>query len=49
MERYKLTDEDKKVIDIMSISKIIRLHDEFGFCFECNDGSIEYSYTENAA
>lgn len=49
MEKHKLIEEDKKFFDNLPISEVIRLHDEFGFCFECNDGSVNYSYTENAA
>lgn len=49
MEKQKLTKEDKKFFENLSISEVIRLHDEFGYCFECNDGSVEYSYIENVA
>lgn len=46
MEMRKLTGKDKEFFSNLPISEIITLHDEFGICFQCNDGTAEYSYTE---
>lgn len=45
----KLTEEDKKFINSMPIEEIIRLHDELGYSFECNDGKITNIDAEKVA
>lgn len=49
MKENKIAEENRTLLNAISISEAARLHDEFGFCFECNDGEVKYSYIENAA